>query len=352
MFLPSFHHAIVPWLLCKQNITSYPSPIFQKEAHIALDIESVCDAVYEQQTVVTGVDCVDSERVSQSMFNGLLSSERSHCKWLEIRKWVQNWLPSSFGARNAKDNTWGTDLKGIPHINSKIHVWKKDYGSLVTMLSRRGIGWNVTTNMIEARDDAWKFEYVKVDANARLMRNKSWPFSNDWVMIFGKDRATGEHAEDFTDALNHVLNGQSTPQDDYHVNLENLSDNCEYETETNSNCQAESTPQMSTSGKKGAGGKRKSTDGVDPLYEIMKTFCQSTEARLGDIAKRIGYEYDISFARKEVFGVVGNMQGLSLRDKLLVSKLLVKNTEDLELFFSLPDEARVEFARMKLSGSL
>ncbi|KAK6153770.1 hypothetical protein DH2020_013409 [Rehmannia glutinosa] len=245
----------------------------------------------------------------------------------------------------------GTDLKGIPHINSKIHVWKKDYGSLVTMLSRSGIWWNVTTNMIDAPDDAWA-EYVKVDANARLMRNKSWPFYNDWVMIFGKDRATWEHAEDFTDALNHVLNGQSIPQDDYHVNLENLSDKCEYETETNSNCQAKSTPRMSASGKKGAGGKRKSIDGVDPLYEIMKTFCQSTDARLGDIAKRIGYEYDISFARKKVFRVVGNMQGLSLYDKLLVLKLLVKNTEDLELFFKLPDEARAEFARMKLSGSL
>ncbi|KAK6127880.1 hypothetical protein DH2020_038388 [Rehmannia glutinosa] len=161
----------------------------------------------------------------------------------------------------------GIDLKGIPHINSKIHVWKKDYGSLVTMLSRSGIGWNGIPIQLSSR----------------------------------------KHSSDVC------------------------------------------------IGKKVAGGKRKSTDGVDPLYEIMKTFCQSTDARLGDIAKRIGYdmfEYDISFARNEVFGVVRNMQGLSLRDKLLVSKLLVKNTEDLELFFSLPDEARAEFARMKLSGSL
>ncbi|KAK6163490.1 hypothetical protein DH2020_000354 [Rehmannia glutinosa] len=173
----------------------------------------------------------------------------------------------------------------------------------------------------------------EVDANARLMRNKSWPFYNDWVMIFGKDRATGEHAEDFTDALNHVLNGQSIPQDDYHVNLEILSDNCEYETETHSNCQAESTPQMSASGKKGAGGKRKSSDGVDPLYEIMRTFCQSTDARFGDIAKRIGYEYDISIARKEVFGVVGNMQGLSLRDKLFGFEVACQEYGRLRIIF-------------------
>ncbi|KAK6128128.1 hypothetical protein DH2020_038131 [Rehmannia glutinosa] len=64
----------------------------------------------------------------------------------------------------------GTDLKGIPHINSKIHVWKKDYGSLVSMLSRSGIGWNDSTCMIECTDEAWA-EYMKVDTNARLMRS-------------------------------------------------------------------------------------------------------------------------------------------------------------------------------------
>ncbi|KAK6128885.1 hypothetical protein DH2020_037365 [Rehmannia glutinosa] len=204
-------------------------------------------------------------------------SERGHCKWLEIRKRLQNWLPSSIGARNAKDNTWDRFERDSAHQLEDTRV-EEGLWRLVTMLSRSGIGWNVTTNMIEAPDDAWA-EYVKVDANARLMRNKSWPFYNDWVMIFGKDRATG-NTEDFTDALNHVMNGQSNPQDDYH---------------------------MSASGKKGAGGKRKSSDGVDPLYEIMRTFTKQN-ARLGDISKRIGYEYDVSIARKEVFGVVGNMQ--------------------------------------------
>lgn len=48
----------------------------------------------------------------------------------------------------------GTDLRGSPHINSKIHVWKKTHGTLVTMLSRSGIGWNETTKMIEATDEA------------------------------------------------------------------------------------------------------------------------------------------------------------------------------------------------------
>ncbi|KAK6151924.1 hypothetical protein DH2020_014559 [Rehmannia glutinosa] len=158
----------------------------------------------------------------------------------------------------------GTDLKGIPHTNSKIHVWKNDYGSLVMVLSYR---------------------------------------------------VTGEHAEDFIEAFNHVLNGMSLPQEEFPVNLENLSDDFEDEIESIYACQAESTPQTSASGKKSAGRNH--------MCEI-KIFCRNTDARLGEIAKRIGYEYDASLARNEVFGVIGTIQGLSLCDKLLVSNFLSK----------------------------
>lgn len=40
---------------------------------------------------------------------------------------------------------------------------------------------------------------------------------------------------------------------------------------------------------------------------------------------------------------------LSLQEKLMVSKLLVKNIEDLKLFSSLPEDAKAEFVRMMLS---
>ncbi|KAL8463401.1 hypothetical protein ACS0TY_034164 [Phlomoides rotata] len=34
----------------------------------------------------------------------------------------------------------GTDICATPHINSKIHVWKKEYGTLSDLLSKSGIG--------------------------------------------------------------------------------------------------------------------------------------------------------------------------------------------------------------------
>lgn len=56
----------------------------------------------------------------------------------------------------------GTDLKGDPHIQSKIHVWKNSYGTLSTLLSRSGIGWNDVTNTIDVSDDqVWK-TYIEV----------------------------------------------------------------------------------------------------------------------------------------------------------------------------------------------
>lgn len=50
-----------------------------------------------------------------------------------------------------------TDLKGVPHITSRLTIWKKNYASIVTMLSRSGIGFNVHgDNKIDADDEQWE----------------------------------------------------------------------------------------------------------------------------------------------------------------------------------------------------
>ncbi|XP_073042249.1 uncharacterized protein [Primulina eburnea] len=103
-----------------------------------------------------------------------------------------------------------TDLRSNHHINSKIHVWKKTYGTLVTMLSRSGVGWNETEKTIDATDEAWDV-FVKSDNNSCTMRYKSWPYFNEWCEIFGNDRATGERSVGFTAAVQAVLNMSTNP---------------------------------------------------------------------------------------------------------------------------------------------
>ncbi|KAL0340013.1 UNVERIFIED_CONTAM: hypothetical protein Sradi_4518100 [Sesamum radiatum] len=82
-----------------------------------------------------------------------------------------------------------SNIKAKPHITSKLHVWKKQYSTFVTMMSKSGLGWDDSRCMVTVEDNnAWE-EYVKIDPTAKVMRYKSWPFFPVWSEIFGKDRA-------------------------------------------------------------------------------------------------------------------------------------------------------------------
>ncbi|KAH6801342.1 hypothetical protein C2S52_001806 [Perilla frutescens var. hirtella] len=231
----------------------------------------------------------------------------------------------------------GTDLKAEPHINSKIHVWRKNYASLSTMVSRSGFDWNDSTHTIEVDNDQIWENYVKTDSNARTMRYKPWPFYKDWCEIFGKDRATGEHAEAFADVVHDLLHKS---QDSPYASNDN-----EYDPFTYLNEESEAAPDdMSIHGEgtgssakvtsKGKSKKRKVVDSIDDRFiDLMTTFCEKTDSRLGELAKRIGFEHDASMSRKKVFEVLGTMNQLSDEQQIYVAKYLCNNTKDLDLFF-------------------
>lgn len=53
-------------------------------------------------------------------------------------------------------------LKVSPHINSKIHTWKREYQTLSLILDRSGVGFNANNDFkIECNDEQWA-QIVKV----------------------------------------------------------------------------------------------------------------------------------------------------------------------------------------------
>ncbi|XP_012842474.1 PREDICTED: uncharacterized protein LOC105962703 isoform X2 [Erythranthe guttata] len=242
-----------------------------------------------------------------------------------------------------------TDIRAEPHINSKIHVWKKYHGSLASMFGVSGIVWNDSTKMIDAQDDAWD-TYVQRDTNARTMRYKPWPLYPYWCEIFGKDRvtvATREIAEHFADAVQEMETNKGKEKEappEFGAVFEGLDDENEL-----SVCQPQSHDETE---KKQSRKKRKTSSECDsdPFVAAINIFCDKLDARFEDIARRIGYEYDVSNARKEVYAALGRVPGLSIPQKLTVAKFLVNKNGDLDLFFSLPDKDRVEMVYMILSG--
>ncbi|KAL7186544.1 hypothetical protein ACSBR2_028305 [Camellia fascicularis] len=93
-----------------------------------------------------------------------------------------------------------TDLRATPHIDSKIKLWRKQYNTLQDMLKISGFGWNDEQKIVLVdNDDVWQ-NYVR-GVGCKGMRNKPILFYEDWLILFGKDRATGELAEDLADAV-------------------------------------------------------------------------------------------------------------------------------------------------------
>ncbi|KAG8370065.1 hypothetical protein BUALT_Bualt14G0078900 [Buddleja alternifolia] len=192
-----------------------------------------------------------------------------------------------------------TDLRAMPHINSRIHV------------------------------------------NASLMRYKCWPLFKDWIEVFGKDRATGEHDVDFVEAVNHTLNKTYIDDAQSFEDLETLNEDTECQAENMNVSQSHSS--ASESAKKVGSQKRKFEGNQYPMYELLGNYCKNTDSRLGEIAIRIGVEYDVAKAKKEVYATVNKVEGLTLHQKLFVADKLVKKSEDVYLLFTLPEAEQVEY---------
>ncbi|KAL8476047.1 hypothetical protein ACS0TY_028641 [Phlomoides rotata] len=243
----------------------------------------------------------------------------------------------------------GTDICATPHINSKIHVWKKEYGLLTDLLSKSGIGWNSTTYTLDINDEAMWDAQKRVDPGVKAMRAKSWPYYESWLDIFGKDRATGEHAVDPIDIVNEML--QRTVEQEGETGVKAGAVNTDdHEVDENT-----SVAQPSQIGLKNLakGKKRKIMDqSMSAFVETIGEYMKGSDETFNTHAQRMGCEYDAKIARTTLNDVMKLIPWLSMRDKLKVSDELVQNTKRLEYFLSLPQDEQAAYVEMLLDGSI
>ncbi|KAL8550434.1 hypothetical protein ACS0TY_009026 [Phlomoides rotata] len=243
----------------------------------------------------------------------------------------------------------GTDIVANPHINSKIHVWNKDYGTLSDLLSKSGIGWDSTTNTIDVIDEALWDAHKRADPQVKTMRFKSWPYYEHWLNIFGKDRATGEHAVDAMDFVNELL--RDSKEED---NSTCMKDNaCTRNTEQVAENTSINVPSDSAVNS-GKGKKRKgSMNEIGALVDTLGNFMNKTDDSFISLSNRMAPpEHDAKLARTNLNVIMKRIPGISVKDKLKVSDELVQNTARMELFLSLPEDEQPEYVHMLLSGEL
>ncbi|XP_041994795.1 uncharacterized protein LOC121745084 isoform X1 [Salvia splendens] len=242
-----------------------------------------------------------------------------------------------------------TDLKGNPHINSKIASWKKSYGLLRSILSRTGVGWNHHgDHKFDCSDEQWD-QIVQADKETKYMRNKSWPLWETWKTIFGKDRASGVAAEEIGAAAKslraQVSGGSQVYENDYHPSFEDfitepftpVSNNNEVHDDSSD----DSGKQTSTTKSIPRKSKKPSPDA--DLIEFLGNLHQRTDARLEMISKRIGYEFDMGQARQEVYDKLCTVEGLTLPQRYRLCNILGDKPQRLEVFIGMPVNARLGY---------
>ncbi|KAL8476598.1 hypothetical protein ACS0TY_029046 [Phlomoides rotata] len=198
----------------------------------------------------------------------------------------------------------GTDLVANPHINSKIHVWKKEYGALSDLLSKSGIGWNDFTHAIDVtNEDVWE-ACKKADPQVKTMCYKSWPYYGQWLDIFGKDRATGEHAIDPIDIVNDLVRNKEPI----------TSEPVEGQAENTVPCDKSEVEEKTVKGK-----KRKAVDSeMGAFVETIGELIKSNDQTFNSLAERIGPDQEAKIARKSLNEILRGIPGLSLQEKLKV----------------------------------
>ncbi|KAL8467613.1 hypothetical protein ACS0TY_031019 [Phlomoides rotata] len=247
----------------------------------------------------------------------------------------------------------GTDIRAVPHITSRITIWKKSHGSLQTMLAgNSGIGFNTATGMIDCHNDSWAL-IVKADPNATNMRYKSWPLFEDWKEIFGMERANGAVAEDVMQAVNNLESGQTSQggmQNETNVEVNPTNPDPAVDLDVTSEAPAVDRVSLSkVSGKKRPAGE---SSGSDKICNVLGKLSKSSDARMDSLVRAIGYDLDVSNARKEVFSVLDGMVDITEDEKVDAAHWFGKNADCLDVFMGMTEASRARYVRRLLTGQI
>ncbi|KAK4439194.1 hypothetical protein Salat_0254300 [Sesamum alatum] len=86
------------------------------------------------------------------------------------------------------------------------------------------------------------------------------------------------------------------------------------------------------------------------LTNAVNTFCDSANERLGELSKKLFADYDEAEKRSSVYEVVGKVKDIDLNNQILIFDRLVENPTKMDLFFSLPEDARAHMISLMLEG--
>ncbi|KAG1335144.1 hypothetical protein COCNU_03G012630 [Cocos nucifera] len=190
-------------------------------------------------------------------------------------------------------------IKAQPYIQSRFKLLKQQYSAIYDILNTSGFGWDGARKCIICDQDVWD-NWVKSHPQASNLRNKPFLHLLELSIIFRKDRAMDQRAEDPTDAaakiLTDVINSEEEVQ---------FIDPTGFESNFGIMCQA-------------------SSKGIDKLADCFQFLIDDQELK------------------KKVYEAIVEIEDLELHESLMVKAglLIARDSASLTYFFSLPQRLR------------
>lgn len=188
------------------------------------------------------------------------------------------------------------------------------------------------------------------------MRRKQWPFYNDWAMIFGKDRASGDETYTVGDAI-HELSSRSkgkTPVSpamaaSNPTNSPSAPSQSDADSSMRSPCPGQTVTSPNKGGNKGKKRSRMYEGAESAMVNLMGKFFSEISSHMGDIKDNLGTEREAIDMRRKVIDAIKPIAGLSAKDKLVVTGRICEKAKDVDLFLTIDDENKYLLAKMILN---
>ncbi|XP_016726246.2 uncharacterized protein At2g29880 isoform X1 [Gossypium hirsutum] len=111
----------------------------------------------------------------------------------ELEKMIEKVLPNAM-------------LKAKPNLESRIRTLKRDWSIVYDMLigkNNSGFGWDEHKQPVVAEDAVWN-SYISSHKEAAQFRHRSFPYYDQLIAIYAKDRATGKDAQTAADIIEEI----------------------------------------------------------------------------------------------------------------------------------------------------
>ncbi|KAF4381917.1 hypothetical protein F8388_000611 [Cannabis sativa] len=225
--------------------------------------------------------------------------------------------------------------------------FKPGYLRAIEMKLKDGFGWDSNRKIVIAEKSVWE-AYLQSHKEAAPFKIKSFPWYDDLCAVFGKDRATGKHAETVTDIVEELETKKenTTLGEDDFSNANNV-DEVESMSVSDATRGAQSHTQSDGSSKK----KRKVANHEELSNALTQSACiiaEVIEKASIRLSKAIGLNEKHMQLEKEL----ERTTTLTTAQRHKVARMIMQDNALVSYIFSVPNDEKDELARVLFNSSL